>query len=378
MDTVRKEVKQKDIADVVKNWLNIKASNTKDSIRQQKRFNVAFVPAAGYSLQTRFAVVLAGNATFFKKHDSDRRLSVITASATYTQNKQLFIPVQTSIWTKGNRFNLSGDWRIMRYPQDTYGLGGHSSLDSANHQDYKYLRIYETVFREVSHNFYVGLGYAYDYHWAITEEGNPGGSKSDYKKYGAKEKTISSGPVAALLYDNRRNPINPQKGSYGNIIYRYNFKSLGSDENWQSLIIDVRKYFHLPARSKNVLAFWNYDWLTLQGDPPYLDLPSTSWDPNTNTGRGYIQGRFRSKNMIYFETEYRFGLTANGLLGAVVFVNMQAMSEWPSNKFETLQPGTGVGLRIKLNKGSNTNIDLDYGFGTGGSKGLTVNIGEIF
>jgi hypothetical protein len=155
-------------------------------------------------------------------------------------------------------------------------------------------------------------------------------------------------------------------------------KAFGSDANWQSLIVDVRKYFPLPVHSSNVLAFWNYDWLVLQGRPPYLDLPATSWDPNTNTGRGYIQGRFRSRRMLYFETEYRFVLTRNGLLGAVVFGNLQSFSNWPSNKFTTIQPAGGFGLRINLSTKSDTNIDLDYGFGAGGSKGLTVNIAEIF
>ena len=82
--------------------------------------------------------------------------------------------------------------------------------------------------------------------------------------------------------------------------------------------------------------------------------------------------------MLYFETEYRFGLTANGLLGAVVFTNLQAFSEWPSNQFETLHPAGGFGLRMKLNKQSDTNIDLDYGFGVDGSHGLTVNVAEVF
>jgi len=229
----------------------------------------------------------------------------------------------------------------MKYPQDTYGL------DSANLMDYNYLKLHETVFREIAPNFYGGIGFYYDYHWNISEEGNPGGSTSDYAKYGASASSSSLGPVVAFAYDSRRNPINPKQGFYGNVLYRQNFTALGSNSDWGSLIIDARKYFHFPANSKNILALWNYDWLTTSGNPPYLDLPSTSWDPYTSTGRGYIQGRFRSKNMLYFETEYRFGITPNGLLGAVVFTNLQAFSEWPSNQFETLHPGGGFGLPHK-------------------------------
>ncbi|MFX8681218.1 hypothetical protein ABTM69_21425, partial [Acinetobacter baumannii] len=71
-------------------------------------------------------------------------------------------------------------------------------------------------------------------------------------------------------------------------------------------MIDARKYITFPRRSKNTLALWSYNWLTVDGTPPYLLLPSTGWDDQYNTGRGYIQSRFRGKQMVYFETEYRY------------------------------------------------------------------------
>jgi hypothetical protein len=82
--------------------------------------------------------------------------------------------------------------------------------------------------------------------------------------------------------------------------------------------------------------------------------------------------------MLYLESEYRFRITNNGLLGGVVFVNAQSLSEWDTNKFQYVQPAGGFGLRVKLNKQSKTNIDIDYGFGKGNSHGLFINVGEIF
>jgi len=43
-----------------------------------------------------------------------------------------------------------------------------------------------------------------------------------------------------------------------------------------------------------------------------------------------------------------------------------------------LIPGYGVGLRLRLNKHSGANLCVDYGFGRDGSKGLFVNLGEVF
>jgi hypothetical protein len=153
---------------------------------------------------------------------------------------------------------------------------------------------------------------------------------------------------------------------------------LGSTSSWQSLIVDVKKYINLPAGSDNVLALWNYEWLTLNGRPGFLDLPATQWDTYSATGRGYIQGRFRGAQMVYGEAEYRFKILDNGLLGGVFFLNAESLSAAPGTRLQAFQPGYGPGLRIKFNKVSKTNLCVDYGFGRQGSNGLFIDVGEIF
>jgi hypothetical protein len=160
--------------------------------------------------------------------------------------------------------------------------------------------------------------------------------------------------------------------------FRNNQKTLGSTGNWQSVLIDVRKYINLPAHSENVLAFWSYNWLVLNGKPPYLDLPSTGWDPYSSTGRGYIQGRFRGTKEVYAEAEYRFVISRNGLFAGALFVNGSSFSAGPGTGLQAIQPGFGPGMRIKLNKISKTNVSIDYGFGSEGSRGLFINVGELF
>jgi hypothetical protein len=153
---------------------------------------------------------------------------------------------------------------------------------------------------------------------------------------------------------------------------------LWNKSNYRSLIIDTRKYFKLSKKSDNILAFWTYDWFTFNGNAPYLDLPSTGWDPYANMGRGYIQSRLKGKNLVYLEAEYRFRILKNGLLGGVVFTNAQSVTDWPSNKFTMIYPAIGTGIRIKINKHSATNLALDYAWGIGGSNGIFVNLGEVF
>jgi hypothetical protein len=109
-----------------------------------------------------------------------------------------------------------------------------------------------------------------------------------------------------------------------------------------------------------------------------LLLPSTGWDDPFNTGRGYIQGRYRGRNMFYLEAEYRFDILRNGFLGGVVFANAQSFSNVTYSELTTIAPGWGGGLRIKLNKESGSNLCIDYGFGLNGSRGFFVNLNEVF
>ena len=143
------------------------------------------------------------------------------------------------------------------------------------------------------------------------------------------------------------------------------------------MVIDLRHYIHLPGLHRNVLAFWNYNNCTMKGTPPYLDMPSVGWDFYSNTGRGYVPGRYTGSNFMYLESEFRHDITRNGLFGVVVFANAETVFQnWSDS--HSIIPGTGLGLRIKINKQSNTNLAIDYGFGVGGSHGLFFNLGEVF
>ena len=127
-----------------------------------------------------------------------------------------------------------------------------------------------------------------------------------------------------------------------------------------------------------MLALWSFYWAALNNNVPYLDLPSIGWDPyRQRSGRGFDQNRFRGKQLLYFESEYRKDITANGLLGFVLFANINSISTQADNEFTLPRPAAGAGLRLKFNKKSGTNIALDYGISSGHS-GIYLNLGETF
>ena len=369
--------RQQDLLDYVHRiFPRIKVSNDAAEQMPVGKVFAWILPSLNYEPQTGLAIDVGGNVAFRAR---DANVSSILPVLAYTQNHQVIFHTTSNIWLPGNRYNLTTDTRYLHYPQYTYGLGSETTTKNAILISYDYIRLYQTLSRHVAPRTYVGGGYELDYHWNIqpkTTTGDPVPTPGyDLTQTG---RTVSSGLTLNFLYDSRTNLINPGASFFANVRLRGNFRFLGSDSNYPSLLIDVRRYTNWPASSRNILAIWSYNTITLGGMPPYLDLPSTGWDANSNMGRGHIQGRFRGKDLLYAETEYRFGILNNGLLGGVVFGNVQSVSQPLGGGLSQLLPAGGAGLRLKLNKLSGVNFAIDYAIGTEGARSVYFNIGELF
>jgi outer membrane protein assembly factor BamA len=371
----------RDLTDVI-NHIRHKDSRKENAERTKQHIQVGVFPAIGYTLQTGFAAVVSANAVIYKKHhsakDSTSLPSIIASSLSYSQKEQIILPLQATLYFNNNKIILVSDWRYLKYPTYTYGLGMNTTPQDTTKLDYQYFKFHTTLLFQVHPGVFIGAGYILDYFWDIEEKHPKPGNITDFQKYGFDSTSFSSGISLNLLRDTRDNPINAYQGSFLNLAIIPRFQFLGSNANWTSLLLEYRTYIRFPANTNNILALWSYNWLTLSGTPPYLMLPSTGWDKTFNTGRGYIQGRFRSNNMLDAEAEYRIQLSRNGLFGMVVFTNFESFSEINTWQFGSPAPAGGLGLRVKLNKYSRTNIAIDYGWGRQGSKGFFVNLGEAF
>jgi len=332
------------------------------------------VPGGGTALFT---------STVFSFYTGDPKttyISTVTFAPYLSFHHRVGLRLRSNSWSKDNGWVIQGDTRFLIYPQYTWGLGGQQREFDKFVIHYQYIRFYQSALKRIKPYFYAGAGYNMDYYLDIETDnpnalqkftGYPYGTSSDRNSF-------SAGITANLLYDTRNNDLNPLPGSYANVVYRVNMMGLGSNDNWQSLYIDLRKYVSLTsARQQNVLAFWTYYWKTFGSGVPYLNLPSIGWDPFNHSGRGIQQNRYRGKSLLYFETEYRRDIMANGLLGFVVFANVNSVSEPVTNSFSYWHPAAGAGLRIKFSKRSGTNIALDYGFSQG-YRAFTVGLGEAF
>ncbi len=368
-----------DLLDVVKILIGIK----KDPFHKKKVippggpfYNI--YPYAGYTQATGWTGSAIFNIAFRPKGNKDGPLSYLNNQFQYSQYSQIILVSISTFYTNNNKWQFPGDIRFFHFPTTTYGIGSSTLVSDGENINFFHLRTYRSAMYRAAPGIFIGPGYNLDYHWKVTDDAVRKGLSDDFVKYGYSTTSTSTGPSLNFIYDTRDNIDQTITGAYVNIQFSSHIKALGSTSSWNSLLIDMRRFVPLTRSWYTGLAFWGYIWLTLDGHPPYLDLPSVGWDAYNSTGREYPIGRYTGLNMLYLESEFRFNILRNGLLGGVVFGNLETFTELSGSFFGPIQPGGGAGIRVKFNKNTNSNGCLDYGRGSHHSGGFAGNVNEFF
>jgi Omp85 superfamily domain len=271
---------------------------------ESKKVHFSFFPTDTKNAGGR-VLVSSFNATFSMGDQSNTNDSTIYLIPYISFNNQYGLELYPTIWLKNNSWNFVGEYFILNYPQDTWGLGGNTSENNPTLVDGKQIRFHQNVLRGIMPNFAIGIGYQFDKHYELEILNNDFLNTHPEFPIGKKYESISSGISIPLVYDSRKNINNPRDGMYSSVTYLYNDPSLGSDSKWQSLFIDVRNYFPFSF-ARSVLAVRSYYWTILSGEVPYFDLPSTRSEPGTaSSSRGLQKDRYRSNAIFFLESEYR-------------------------------------------------------------------------
>lgn len=345
-------------------------------------------PAVGVKPTTGINGGIAANVAFISGESSSTHVSSVTGSLKFSEKGQTLSSLRLGVFLPDDRWFIEGDNRFLWTSQDTYGLGPTTMVSDAENLKYDALRVYETIYRAVATNLFVGVGLDVNKHANVRPGTGATASFDDtaYTLYSQQHgfdvsHQASSGTTASVMFDSRDTSINAQQGWLASATYRTFFDGfLGGDATWQEVYADVRTYRKLTRDGRRRLAFWVLGDLVTGGVAPYLDLPATAGDAYGRSARGYGEGRYRGDHLLYGEVEYRDVLTRNGLLGYVVFLNATTIDSDATGEhlFDAFAPGAGAGLRVLLNKKSRMNLCVDYGRGKQGSHGLYLAIQEAF
>jgi len=340
----------------------------KDSL--VKKNHLLVLPVVARSIETSWSFGTAISGTFhINKKDSIIRTSNLQSLVLYSLKKQFIAAIEGTIYFPGEKYILSQQLSYSFFPDKFWGLGRIAPDSNAESYNFRQFYVYLHGQRAIARHLFVGA--LYEYQRLIKIEYTPGGLFDKLNIQGRHGYQVS-GLGASLTYDTRNDAFAPDKGVFLQGYFNHFAGFLGSDFAYTNYVIDTRGF--IKTYKKQVLALQAYAYLN-NGNVPLRSLASFG---GANSMRGYYDGRYRDKDQVVLQAEYRVPVYRR--LGAVAFGGIGNVSNnCDYLGTDALKYSYGGGLRIALTRSEKLNLRLDYGISRGaGSQGFYFQLGEAF
>lgn len=330
-------------------------------------------PTIAYTPETSWEFGVSNLFLFYAKNSKRNRLSEINTFTFYTLEQQYGIWLDHAIYGNKDKYFFLGKARFQYFPLKYYGIG-----ESAKERDEvivssQNFQLRERVLRKVKGHLFVGP--QFDYHTLynvrfentiIPDSLRPLGHR------GSSNKGLGLG----VVFDSRKNVLNVRSGLFAELAYLNYGKYIGSTYSFQNVNFDAR-YFRKGFRKKQVWAFQ----LTGQfnfGDIPFNQLALLGGE---SMMRGYYLGRFRDKNLIAGQAEYRFlPFPFSKRWGGAVFLAAGNVSNKVAEiHLDQFKLAGGMGVRYFIFRSKDIFVRLDLAFTEESAfPGIYFFIGEAF
>jgi hypothetical protein len=342
--------------------------NNNDSSTATKSKKFLLFPLVLSSPVTSWGFGAAGSY-FFKTrlNDTTIRTSNVEGIGLYTLRGQTILLLGLNLFTPGETYILKWRNSFSRFPDKYWGLGNTSNESNMEEYIYDQFLINPQLVRRIYKKIYLGPYYefqkVYNVHYI------PNGLFDKENIPGRKGSKVS-GLGLVFAWDTRNNSFSPDKGVFAQLSITEFSHIIGSDVDFTTYILDLRKF--ISIYSKHVLAFQFYGYFN-NDLPPVRNMGTLG---GSDIMRGYYSGRYRDKNFMAFQIEYRvpiwwrFGVAGFAGLGEV-------QNKLCSFNIGGLKYSLGGGIRVALNRKEKLNLRIDYGFGKNSSGGY-VTVSEAF
>lgn len=352
----------------VKRYINKVINDTTD-IREPQ---FLAYPTLVFAPETSWEVGLSNLLVYYAKKDTTNRLSEINGFAFYTFRRQYGAFLEHALYTDQNKWSFLGKAKYQNFPLLYFGIGAHTPPAYEALVDTRLLNIKERALKKVGKNIFAGLEIEFQRLTKVEFVQNVPGTLI---KPPGHEGSSNLGFGAGILFDERHNVLNVRNGAFAELAVLHYNKSWVSDFGFTSVLSDNRLYKSLSSR--NVLALQAFGQFTI-GNPPFNQLSLLGGE---SLMRGYYTGRFRDKNQLAAQAEFRMlplplGFTKRW--GAVVFGSTGTVFNHVSNlSLSNFVLAGGAGLRFLLfpKKDIYSRVDLAV---TKEGTGLYILIGEAF
>lgn len=339
--------------------------NDANKNKKHKKFDFSIIGGPHYSTDTKLGLGLVA-AGLYRTNPNDTILP--------PSNVSLFSDVSTvgfyMLGIRGTHIfpqdKYRADYTVYFYsfPCDYWGMGYDMGNDDSNKSEMKrwQARIKGSFLFHQGSNFYIGPMVSYDYVIGKNVE-------RPELLNGMDRHTWNLGAGFSAVYDSRDVLTYPHQGLYINLTQCFRPRFMGNDYAFSTTELQVDAYQKvwkgaiLAEDFRTMLNFGNPSWgmMALLG--------------NSNSMRGYYEGRYRDKHKMEAQVELRQHIWKRNSLTAWVGAGT-VFSKFSNIRSRHLLPNYGLGYRWEFKK--NVNVRLDYGFGKAGQSGFLFSINEAF
>ena len=159
----------------------------------------------------------------------------------------------------------------------------------------------------------------------------------------------------------RDEPGDAYSGRYFNAQATWYRDSLGSDQDFETFVLDYRQY-HQVRRPGRTLA-WQVFARQAEGDVPWTRMSTVG---SSNDLRGYTKGRFRDNAAVWALAEYRHKTNKRlwklGRQGFAVWAGLGFIGRDLGDLSGHELPNVGVGYRVEVQPRRSVRLDLGWGY----------------
>lgn len=326
------------------------------------------VPAVLPAYQPETSFLLGGAAILALQYPegSQHRESQILLAGAVTVRKQYSALLQPDVYLWRDRLHLGATLSVARFPDLFFGLGETRSADQESFTPIYYEAELSPKLQLWS-GAYLGPSFrVLETQIVRTEAGGLLASGTIPGSTGGTSVEIG----LSVLWDTRDRTLYPRDGGLLRARLVSARRPWGSDFGYELLRLDARRYIGLPW-SGHIAALHALTELRA-GTPPFY---GTGRLGGAEMLRGYFEGRYRERQYLAAQAEYRAPLVWR--LGAVAFVAAGSVAPALDElELAWLKAAAGAGLRLAPLAEVPVNIRLDIAYGD--ALNFYFGIGEAF
>lgn len=350
-------VKKKNILDKFLDYFNDANKNKKN-----KKFDFSIIGGPHYNTDTKLGLGLVAAGLY--RTDSLLPPSNVSLFGDVSTVGFYMLGIRGNHIFPQNRFRLDYTVYFYSFPCYFWGMGYEMGNNDSNksEMDRWQAKAKAAFLIRIVPNLYAGPAITYDYVKGKNLE-------RPELLNGMDLKTDNLGIGFSIVYDSRDVLTNPHRGYYFCLSQYFRPRFLGNNHIFSTTELAASCYHNLwqgGLLASEVRCLFN------PGNPPWSMMALLG---NSNSMRGYYEGRYRDKHKIEAQIELRQHIwKRNGLAAWIGAGNI-------FNKLSNLHakhtlPNWGIGYRWEFKK--DVNVRLDYGFGKSGQGGFLFNINEAF